>query len=161
MLLGSCASSDRHVSVFTEITKTAQMLKQATMKLNWTRYTVILSSFILCLAGLAAFFIPERGALFLGEESAGELLIQLYGASLLGFGFANWNIRHAAVGGIYGRAVVTGNIIHFLAGTSLLLGMVLGGQTHIGIIAAFAVYLLLAVGYIAVLFSGGVKKRDG
>lgn len=130
------------------------------MQLRWTKYVVSLSSFILFLAGLTAFFIPGQLASFVGEENTPELLIQLYGASLLGFGFANWNIRHSLVGGIYGRAIVTGNRIQFLAGTGILLGFVLGGQIKTGILAAFAIYILLATGYAAVLFSGGIAKRE-
>lgn len=95
------------------------------------------------------------------EQAGGEILIQLYGASLLGFGFTNWHNRYSPMGGIYGRAIVTGNIIHFLSGTSIMLGLILGGQLSTGLLLLFSAYLLLAIGYIAILFRGGIKKWSG
>ena len=48
------------------------------------------------------------------------ILVQVLGGALVGFGIANWTARGAALGGIYGRAVVAGNQAHFMIGAILL-----------------------------------------
>ena len=99
------------------------------MKIWWIKYLIITSSAILIVTGIAAFFMPEELALLAGTAEGSTIFIQLYGAALIGFGFANWHVRHAAVGGIYGRALVTGNVIHFLSGSGILIGLAAGGTS--------------------------------
>ena len=130
------------------------------MKIWWIKYLIITSSAILIVTGIAAFFMPEELALLAGTAEGSTIFIQLYGAALIGFGFANWHVRHAAVGGIYGRALVTGNVIHFLSGSGILIGLAAGGQTNSSVVILCSIYLLMAVAFIAILFSGGIVKNE-
>lgn len=129
------------------------------MKFKYSKSAVICSSLILCVMGLAAFFLPEELLAWLGDKDTTSLPLQLYGASLLGFGFANWHIRNSPVGGIYGRAIVTGNIIHLLSAVGILLGLLLGGQSEPVIIAVFSIYAFLTILFIFLLFSDGLSKE--
>jgi hypothetical protein len=88
-----------------------------------TRLAVSLAAAILAISGAVLLFFPEslRPAATAGALPIGQLL----GAALLGFAAMNWIARGAALGGIYGRAVVAGNHAHFTIGALVLLGRVL------------------------------------
>jgi hypothetical protein len=91
--------------------------------------------------GLSAVFLGALGALllFAPDEVGGRLVpapgvaspfMQLLGAGLLGFGTLNWIGRHHPLGGIYGRAIVASNQVHFTVGALLLVkhGLTAGGS---------------------------------
>lgn len=91
--------------------------------------------------GLSAIFLGAVGALLLfAPEEVGGLLVpapgvaspflQLLGAGFLGFGTLNWIGRHHPLGGIYGRAIVAGNQVHFTVGAIILVkhGVSAGGS---------------------------------
>ena len=91
--------------------------------------------------GLSAIFLGGVGVLllFAPEEVGGTLVpapgvaspfLQLLGAGLLGFGTLNWIGRHHPLGGIYGRAIVASNQVHFTVGAVLLVkhGVSAGGS---------------------------------
>ncbi|NBC01657.1 MAG: hypothetical protein GVY15_12470 [Bacteroidetes bacterium] len=77
----------------------------------------------LLVAGVALLFAPNEISALTRPTAAGHaLFVQLVGAALIGFGAANWIARHAPVGGIYGRAVVIGNLAFSSIGALALLG---------------------------------------
>ena len=80
---------------------------------------------LLALCGGALLFAPsEVGALVSGREVGTPVLVQLLGAALLGFAAADWVARRSVLGGIYGRAVVAGNLAFAFIGALTLLGSV-------------------------------------
>ena len=83
------------------------------------RAAMTVSSVCLAVLGAVLLFAPE-GVKLLVPEAGGLALAQLLGAALLGFGAMNWVARGAALGGIYGRAVVAGNQTHLTVGALLL-----------------------------------------
>jgi hypothetical protein len=67
--------------------------------------------------------------LFAGDALGGQLfaisdpgaLTSLLGVAHVGFGMINWIAKGSILGGIYGRAIVVGNQVHFFGGTLVLL----------------------------------------
>lgn len=71
--------------------------------------------------GASLLFAPLETAGLLVVGPGNELILQLLGATFLGWGAANWLARGAVLGGIYGRAVVAGNNTQFTIAALLLL----------------------------------------
>jgi hypothetical protein len=81
---------------------------------------VTASAMVFAVLGLLLLFAAEDLSGLLGPEPTNHPLLQLLGAALLGFAAMNWTARGAALGGIYGRAVVAGNQTHLTVGAILL-----------------------------------------
>ena len=79
---------------------------------------------ILVLIGIALLFVPDEvsAAMSQAEDPVHALSVQLLGSAFIGFAFSNWIVRHAPVGGVYGRAVVLGNQAFSLVGALALVG---------------------------------------
>ncbi|MBL7980346.1 MAG: hypothetical protein JNL52_00915 [Flavobacteriales bacterium] len=72
------------------------------------------SALFLALVGLALTFAPAE---VLGTTNEQYTVIgQLLGAALCGAACINWMARSAPMGGIYGRPLASGNLVHFLVG---------------------------------------------
>ena len=70
--------------------------------------------------GVALLFAPsELGRLMTASHAAlvSPVTLQLWAAALLGLGAINWIGRGLTLGGIYGRALVVGNLAHWTVGT--------------------------------------------
>jgi hypothetical protein len=108
--------------------------------------------------GVVILFLPESVSAHVAGIAVASLSAQLYGAAVMGLGATNWIARRSLLGGIYGRALVTGNFIHAGAATLVLLRpTIASGSPRLWI--AFAVALLLAIGFGWLLFvSGGIPK---
>jgi hypothetical protein len=111
--------------------------------------------------GGALLFAPGETGRALTTAAGGEALLQLLGAAFLGFGAMNWIARGAALGGIYGRAVVAGNQTHFTIGALLLAARSpeVGAQTP----AYWALACLYVSGAVffayLTFFSTGLRKQ--
>ena len=74
---------------------------------------------LLGIAGLALLFAPtelQRLVTGSGSPSVPPIALQLWGAGLLGLGAANWIGRGLILGGIYSRALVLANLVHWTVG---------------------------------------------
>lgn len=123
----------------------------------------IVTAFAFCLAilGLAFLFGPqEMGVTILGRNDV-EPMVSLLGAAMIGMGLMNWIARNSALGGIYGRTVVSGNQAHFVIGALILLkhGAALGGTGAYWTLAAF--YVLGAIFFSSLLFGAGMRPPAG
>ena len=81
---------------------------------------VTIAALCLAAAGILLLFAPQEVGAALLPGTRADALFQLLGAALLGFATMNWTARGAALGGIYGRAVVVGNLMHLLVGAFVL-----------------------------------------
>ena len=81
---------------------------------------VTIAALCLAAAGVLFLFAPQEVGAALSPGTRADPLFQLLGAALLGFAAMNWTARGAALGGIYGRAVVVGNLMHLLVGAFVL-----------------------------------------
>ena len=106
-------------------------------------------------------FAPDEVGAVLVPPPGGGALVQLLGAALMGFGAMNWIARGAALGGIYGRAVVAGNQTHLMIGALLLVKRGFdAGSHHPAYWGLTGLYILGAAlfGYLT-FFSSGLRQQ--
>lgn len=122
------------------------------------RMAVTTSAACLGAAGLVLTFAPAESGARLTLPST-PLALQLLGAALLGFAVMNWTARGSTLGGIYGRAVVAGNQMHFTVGGLALLmhGIEAGGSPAFW--ALTLAYLLGAALFLHLMFRGGPRGQ--
>ncbi len=105
------------------------------------------------LYGTALLFLPERVShLFLAGGAPEAFFAQQLGTALLGFAALNWIARASLLGGIYGRAVVVGNLTFFTANALLLLGRALETPSAGFLWGNLVIVAALASGFALLLF---------
>ena len=127
-----------------------------------SRYLMIASSLVMAAIGLVLSFAPEEALTFFSQPASGDVpvLLQLTGALYLGFAFANWTAKGMVLGGIYGRAIVMGNFLHFIMGALALLKVAIGARGGPSVWALCAVYVVFATWFGRTLFSQPAEARD-
>jgi hypothetical protein len=127
-----------------------------------TQVLMSLSALFLAILGIGGSFLPQEILAHFGEQTRGlaVLLIQVTGASYLGFAILNWMARAVLIGGIYARPVAVGNFLHF-AVVALTLGKAIagGGPRGAEIIAACAASSVFAVWFGLVVFTSPAQKK--
>jgi hypothetical protein len=114
--------------------------------------------------GLPCVFAPEFVLTRLtGNTSpAAEIIVQLAGASYVGFAALNWMSKGSLMGGIYGRPVGVGNVLHFFAGALALLKATSMAGAPSGTWPLALIYTAFAVGFgLVVLRNPLAAKKDG
>lgn len=114
------------------------------------------SSVFLLALGLVLNFAPMEIASragFAGMPLAGLTLSLLAGA-LMGLGVVNWMSKNSGIGGIYGRPLAMGNLLHFVVGAFGLGRAAATGAVPDATWALFAVYLIFALGFGWLVFAG-------
>jgi hypothetical protein len=122
-----------------------------------TRILMMASATFLGGLGVAASFLPVEILTFLdpGHDRSSGTVVQLLGAALLGFSMLNWIAKGAPAGGIYGRPIVTANLVHFTVGGIALAKLVAVGDLHAAAIALAAAYVIFAFCFGVALFGRG------
>lgn len=126
-----------------------------------SRRLMIASAAVMTAIGLVLSFAPEEALVYFQRSEAGAVpvMMQLTGALYLGFAFTNWTAKGSVLGGIYGRAIVMGNFLHFTMGALALLNVGIGDTGGPLIRALSAVYLVFAVWFGRTLFSQPAEAR--
>ncbi len=111
-----------------------------------TRYLMIASAAFMAVIGLALTFAPEEILRRFDNDAATfeVTLAQLCGALYCGFALMNWMAKGTLLGGIYGRPIVLGNLVHFTMVALLLLKVPLGSSFDMARWTMTASYALLA-----------------
>jgi hypothetical protein len=125
------------------------------------RAGVTVSALCLAILGAMLLFAPDEVSGALLGAAGGHALVQLLGAALLGFGAMNWIARGAALGGIYGRAVVAGNQTHLMIGALLLVkhGVDVGAlRPTYWVLTGLYVLGAVLFGYLT-FFSSGLREH--
>lgn len=124
-----------------------------------TRALMVTSAAVTGAAGIALLFAPgEVYQLAAGvpASSATEGALQLWAAALLGLAAVNWVGRGLILGGIYGRALVLGNLAHWTVGALVMLRALFDRP------GAPALWIVTAVyGVLALLFAGVLRRHPG
>jgi hypothetical protein len=105
---------------------------------------------VLAIGGLALLFTPGEILPLLsgsGPAAVAPLVLQLWGAALLGLAAVNWTGRGLTLGGIYGRALVLGNTMHWTVGGLTLLRAVLDHPGSAALWVAAVLYGGFAVAF--------------
>lgn len=88
-----------------------------------TKLILSIAALVLGLPGLFLLFAPDVALATCGStpDPAAELFTQIAGGFAGAFGITNWMARGTAIGGIYGRPLLMGNLCAFFTtGLSLL-----------------------------------------
>ena len=111
--------------------------------------------------GALLLFGPEEMSRVLARSAGAAPLVQLLGAALLGFGVLNWIGRHHKLGGIYARAIVASNQMHFTVGAIVLLkhGLAEGGSTAYWLLSAL--YFAEALFFSQLMFGWRIWPLSG
>jgi len=128
--------------------------------MNQSRALMSASALALALLGLPCIFAPEVVLQRLaGSSNAGaELIVQITGALYLGFAGLNWMGKGNLIGGIYGRPVAIGNLLHFLVAAIALIksASAMGGPRFLWPIALG--YASFALGFALIVFRNPVSS---
>ncbi len=102
------------------------------------------SAVFLGIMGLGFTFLPDEIANYLSglSNQSSILFLQILGSLYLAFSILNWMTRNNPIGGIYGRPLVIGNLVHFVV-SSLALIKTVGQYTEMG----FWILIFLTVMY--------------
>jgi hypothetical protein len=115
------------------------------------------TAIVLGVAALSLIFAPELALAHLAIPPGPVVstLAQLYGAALFGLAVTSWFARTMLLGGIYGKAIVTGGFAHALVGAFALLHAIRASVEGVFVWSGFAIYAILAVGFGVLMFGRG------
>jgi hypothetical protein len=123
-----------------------------------SRLLMTASAIFLGALGAVASFLPTEILAVLddrGHHRLEAVLVQLFGAALIGFAMLNWMARGAPAGGIYGRPIVNGNLVHYtVGGIALLKVAAVGALPAVGLVLTIA-YCAFTIGFAIVMFGRG------
>ena len=125
-----------------------------------TKFLMTSSAILLAVLGLVLTFLPKETSLLLhaGDDEFSVVVMQILGATYLGFGMLNWMAKGMIIGGIYARPIAIGNFMHFAisAMTLLKLNFSIAG-TPTGLIIITVVMSLFAI-WFGVVFRTNPKE---
>lgn len=128
-----------------------------------TMALMALSAVFLLVCGAGATFMPAEVLQLLGAQplAGGVVLVQLGGAALLGFAMLNWMSRRVVLGGIYGRPLIVGNLLHFGAGAIGTVKLLLAHDTLSPLWPVGVGYVIFGVAFAALmLWRPGTSSAD-
>ncbi|QCK17024.1 hypothetical protein DCC35_06790 [Mangrovivirga cuniculi] len=105
-----------------------------------------LSALTLGISGISLLFFPDEIMHKLSGNNQYSIILQVIGALYFGFAMSNWTSKNSILGGIYGRAIVIGNLSHFMIGGILILKFYLKTTELIFLIAS-VIYFLFAISF--------------
>jgi len=111
------------------------------------------SALVMAALGVTATFLPQEIIDALGGNGRTlPLLVQVLGATYLGFAMLNWMAKESLIGGIYSRPVSMGNFLHFAVAGIALVKAVAAGERAVATLVCTAIYVVFAVAFGAVVF---------
>ncbi len=118
-----------------------------------------ISATVQLLLGLVVLFLP--GVFFPGIEASvgAHLAVQLLAAAWLAGGALNFINRRALLGGIYGRAIVVGNLTLYLVSSLVLVTPAMDDHTPLGLRLLPLLFMPIAILY-AMRLLRGPSERD-
>jgi len=128
--------------------------------INGTRYLMMASAAFMAVIGLALTFAPQE-ILHRFDTHAStweQTVAQLCGALYCGFALMNWMAKGATLGGIYGRPIVIGNVVHFRMGVLVVVKMQSGPSSLAAQWSLAGMYLVFAVLFGYVTFTNPGKS---
>lgn len=126
-----------------------------------TKLLMISSALVMAIVGVAFQFLPHEILNYLKIDSGGivPLLVQIIGATYLGFAMMNWMAKTVLIGGIYARPLAIGNLTHFLIGALALIKYAFAAPNAAVWVAA-GIYSLFAILFAIVFFTHPLKTQN-
>ncbi len=115
-----------------------------------TKILMIASAVFLGILGFGLTFLPDEIAGYFRKESDAitQLTLQILGALYLGFAMVNWMAKNNLMGGIYGKPINIGNLVHFLVSSFALIRLAIIIENHSAILLSLAVlYSAFTLGF--------------
>lgn len=127
--------------------------------MSYPRVLMRASALVLCALGLIGTFLPDTVLSRAGAPvtPALMLLVQTLGALYFGFAGLNWMARDNLIGGIYGRPVAIGNLLHFLPAGIAAIKLIPRAEEVPGVWPFAMVYAIFALAFALVLFRHPVR----
>lgn len=123
-----------------------------------SRFILTASALVLAAYGGALLFIPEHVMAAYGVSEAAPFFAQHLGLALFGLATVNRLARTAPVGGIYGRPIVTGNLVHFGAVFMLHLGHMIRNDVPLGVWVGLLLSGVLTAAFAILLFGDATRS---
>jgi hypothetical protein len=126
-----------------------------------TKVLMISSAFLMGIAGIILIFLPDQIANYVGLEPVklNLLVIQILGSLYFAFAMVNWIARERLIGGIYGKAISTGNFAHFFTGGLILIRSAIGNPSLTGLWIVVIIYAIFALVFGMITFGDPLKKQ--
>lgn len=125
-----------------------------------TKLLMTVSAIVLGLAGILLTFLPHEILNYFSAASPpAALALQVGGALYVGFAMTNWTAKAQLLGGIYGRPLVIGNLVHFVSGALALIKSYFSGEPR-AVLVPLLIYLVFAICFAAVFFRSPVNPPD-
>lgn len=127
-----------------------------------TRLLMTASALLLALLGLPCVFAPDfvLQRLTGGTSAPAELIVQVTGALYFGFAGLNWMGKANLIGGIYGRPVAIGNLMHFLVAGIALVKAAAGSAQPQVIWPLAGAYAVLAAAFAYIVFGSPLSRAE-
>ena len=99
------------------------------------------SAVFLGIIGVGLTFMPEEISRYLTSDinQTSLLTLQILGAAYLGFAMLNWMTKNNLIGGIYGKPLIIGNLVHFLVSVLALIKIIGIHENNFGIILTLTI----------------------
>jgi len=125
-----------------------------------TKVVMTASALVMGALGVAATFLPQEIAQYLGLSSEGvmPLWIQIMGALYFSYAMLNWTAKDSLIGGIYNRPVAIGNLVHFMVGALALVKGVMANPALKVILPFAIVYAIFAIAFGMIFFRSPVQS---
>ena len=127
--------------------------------MEFPRLLMTASALVLAVLGIPCMFAPDFVLAHLAGNTSPptDLIVQITGALYMGFAIVNWMAKGSLKGGIYGRPLAMGNLLHFFAaGLALIKAAPTLPQPLVAWPLA-GVYAALAIGFGLVTFRNPLR----
>lgn len=121
-----------------------------------TKVIITVSAFFLGIIGLFFLFAPDETINLLNIKIDQSYVIQLMGSSFIALGIIDWMAKSIVLGGIYGRAIIVGNLSNYLTGSFVLID----NASEVISLIVLSVYIIFTLLFGILLFSDPLKKSS-
>ena len=128
---------------------------------NFTKTLMIISAIFLAVNGFGLSFFPNEISLLLTNDDNHIfiLILQILGASYLGFSYINWMTKNSIIGGIYNKPLLIGNLLHFFIVSMALIKLDVKFENNFDLIIFYSIiYCLFTLFFGYVFFTNPFKK---
>ncbi|RWY50409.1 hypothetical protein EPL05_15785 [Mucilaginibacter gilvus] len=124
-----------------------------------TKITMAAAAVFLGFIGIALTFSPNEAAAMAGLQinQVWQVVLQVLGGLYFSFAIINWMAKGAAIGGIYNKPILMGNLSHFVITAITLVKLTLNNhELHYSVYLLTGIYAVFAILFGMMLFRSPV-----